>query len=94
MHIKIAVWAKSQPGLMPASMLTTWSSPTELIDPEGFSQKRIIDPKIFFPHILKSGDSSSTKVFHGEHFFDERLIDIASYRLSTNVDIWNWRNGY
>lgn len=54
------------------------------------TQKAIFHPKIFFPHILKSGDSSSTKVFHGEHFSAKSLTNITSYSLSTNVDIEKW----
>jgi len=60
---------------------------SELLDAEWF--RKPVDPfqKIFFPQILNTGDWSSTKVFHGEHFSFKTIANRAFHSLSTDVDI-------
>jgi hypothetical protein len=59
----------------------------ELLDVERFIKLGRSFQKIFFPHILNTGDWSSTKVFHGEHIFAETIANLAFHSLSTDVDI-------
>jgi len=42
-----------------------------------------------YSHILNCGDSRSTSMFHGEHFFTETYTTSTLYALSTNVDFKN-----
>jgi len=66
----------------------------ELVDAEGIRKSVPSFQKIFFPHILNAGDLSSTKVFHGEHFFSKTTANRAFHSLSTDVDIDLQPSGY